>query len=152
MAELDINLIKKLRDETGYGVMDVKQAFQDADGDMKKAKELLDAKSAMVVEKKSGRETKSGLVETYTHLGKIGAMVEVNSETDFVARNDDFKQFVHDLALQVASMNPVDIDELMAQPFFKDESMTIKELHQQLVGRIGENIIIKRFSRYELGE
>lgn len=148
----DMETIKRLRDETGYGVMDIKQALAEAGDDIAKAKAILDAKGALVMEKKAGRETKAGLVETYTHLGKIGAMVEVVSETDFVARNDDFKQFVHDLALQVASMNPADVEALLSQPSFKDEAVTIRDLLQRLVGRIGENIQIKRFARFELGE
>ncbi len=146
-----LDVLKQLRDETGFGIMDIKRALEDAGNDVAKARELLKQQSAMVVAKKADRATKQGLVETYTHLGRIGAMVEVNCETDFVARNEDFKLFVHDLALHVASMDPTDLDELLAQPFFKDESVTIRQALDSLVGKIGENIQIRRFARFALG-
>src|SRR6266545_3018755 len=97
MPSLDLNIIKELREETGFGVMDINRALEEAKGDVDKARDILKAKSAMVVAKKADREAKQGLIETYSHLGRIGAMVEVNSETDFVARNPEFKAFVHDL-------------------------------------------------------
>jgi len=149
---MSLDIIKELREETGFGVMDIKRALDEADGDVAKARELLKAKSAMVVAKKADRETKQGLIETYSHLGRIGAMVEVNCETDFVARNPEFKTFVHDLTLHVASMNPADMDELMAQPMFNDDSVTVRQYVDQLVGKIGENIQIRRFARFALGE
>jgi elongation factor Ts len=132
--------------------MDVKRALDEANGDAVKAREILKTKSATMVAKKAERATGQGLIHTYSHLGRIGAMVEVNCETDFVARNDDFKQFVKDLTLHIASMKPADMDELMAQPFFSDDSVTIRELLDRMVGKIGENIQIKRFARFELGE
>ncbi len=147
-----LDVIKQLREETGFGVMDIKRALEEANNDAAKARDILNERSAMVVAKKADRATKQGLVETYTHLGRIGAMVEVNCETDFVARNEDFKAFVHDLVLHVASMNPTDVEELLGQPFFKDESMTIRQMLDQLVGKIGENIQIRRFARFGLGE
>lgn len=147
-----LDVIKALREETGFGVMDVKRALDEANGDTAKARELLKEKSAMTVAKKADRATKQGLVASYSHLGKIGAMVEVNCETDFVARNDDFKQFVKDLTLHIASMKPADMEELMSQPFFSDDKVTVRQLLDQLVGKIGENIQIKRFTRFELGE
>jgi elongation factor Ts len=149
---MTLDILKQLREETGFGIMDIKRALEEAHGDVDKARALLKEKSAMVVAKKADRTTKQGLIETYTHLGRIGAMVEVNCETDFVARNDDFKIFVHDLVLHVASMNPQDMDELLAQPFFNDDSMTVRQQLDQLVGKIGENIQIKRFARFALGE
>lgn len=149
---MDTDILKQLREETGFGIMDIKRALEEANGDVAKARELLKERSVMVVEKKSGRETKQGLIETYSHLGRIGAMVEVNCETDFVARGDDFKTFVHDLVLHIASMNPADLDELMNQPFFNDDSTTVRQRLDQLVGKIGENIQIKRFARFALGE
>lgn len=150
MATLET--LKQLREETGFGIMDIKRALEESGEDVAKAREILKERSAKMVEKKAGRETKQGLIETYTHLGRIGAMVEVNCETDFVARGDDFKNFVHDLVLHVASMNPQDVEELMAQPFFKDDSHTIRQLLDQLVGKIGENIQIRRIARFGLGE
>ncbi len=147
-----MDIVKQLREETGFGVMDVKRALDEAGNDLDKARQLLQERSAMVVEKKAGRETRHGLIDGYVHLGRVGAMVEVNCETDFVGRNEDFKTFVHDLALHIASMNPADVEELLGQPFFKDEKMTIRQVLDQLVGKIGENIQIKRFTRFELGE
>lgn len=144
--------IKNLREATGFGVMDVKRALDEAGDDVAKAKEILKEKSAMTVAKKADRETKQGLIATYTHLGKIGAMVEVNCETDFVARNDDFKAFVKDLTLHIASMSPTDLEDLMSQPFFNDDKVTVRQLLDQLVGKIGENIQVKRFARFALGE
>lgn len=151
MPAYSMETLRQLREETGFGIMDIKKALEQAEGDMAKARELLKEKSAMVVAKKADRETKQGLIQTYTHLGKIGAMVEVNCETDFVARNEDFKAFVKDLTLHVASMKPADLDELMSQPFFSDEKVTVRQLLDQLVGKIGENIQIRRFARFELG-
>ncbi len=147
-----LDILKQLREETGFGIMDIKRALEEANNDVAKARELLKEKSAMTVAKKSERATKQGLIKTYTHLGRIGSMVEVNCETDFVARNEDFKTFVHDLALHVASMNPNDLDELLEQPFFKDESITIRQQLDSLVGKIGENIQVRRFARFELGQ
>lgn len=149
---MSMDVLKQLREETGFGIMDIKRALEEANGDVAGARELLKERSAMVVEKKSGRETKQGLIHTYTHLGRIGAMVEVNCETDFVARNDDFKAFVKELTLHVASMAPQDLDELMNQPFYNDEKVTVRHMLEQMVGKIGENIQIKRFARFALGE
>ncbi len=149
MATLDI--LKELRDQTGFGIMDIKRALEEAGDDVEKARAILKEKSAMVMEKKAGRATKQGLIETYTHLGRIGAMVEVNCETDFVARNDDFKAFVHNLVLHIASMNPATVEELMAQPYFLDDKHTIQQMLEEIMHKIGENMQIRRFSRFELG-
>src|SRR3990167_3642687 len=145
-----LDIIKLLREETGFGVMDVKRALDEANGDAAKAREILKAKSAMTVAKKADRATSQGLIFTYTHLGKIGAMVEVNCESDFVARNDDFKKFVHDLVLHIASMNPASVEELLEQPYFLDEKVTIQKVLEEIMHKIGENMQIRRFSRFEL--
>ena len=160
--------IKALRDLTGAGIMDSKRALEEADGDMDKAQDILREKGIASAAKKSDRETDQGLVESYIHSGgRIGAMVEANCETDFVARTEDFKALAHDIAMQVAAMNPKYINEsdipdgedvnpqeacLLQQPFIKDPSMTIDEMIRELVGKLGENIRIRRFSRYSLGE
>ena len=160
--------IKALRDLTGAGIMDSKRALEDADGDMDKAQEILREKGIASAAKKSDRETDQGLVESYIHSGgRIGAMVEANCETDFVARTEDFRALAHDIAMQVAAMNPTYIDEssipggedvnpqevcLLQQPFIKDPSLTINELIRETVGKLGENIRIRRFSRFSLGE
>ena len=145
--------IKELREKTGVGVMDCKKAMEEAKGNSKKAEEILKKCGAMKALKKADRKADQGLVETYSHgCGKIGVIVEINCETDFVARNTEFKEFCHDIALQIASMKPKDVAELKKQSFIKDLDVTIDELLTQKIGKIGENIQIKKFTRYELGE
>lgn len=147
-----VEQIKSLRAKTGLGIHDVKQALEASGGDETKAISWLKEKGLSTVAKKADRATSQGLVDTYVHGGgRIGAMVEVNCETDFVARNNDFKIFVHDLTLQVASMNPENVDELLKQEFFKDTSKTIQDYLNETITKIGENIKISRLSRFELG-
>lgn len=148
---ISVEQIKSLRAKTGLGIHDVKKALEESNGDETKAIAWLKEKGLSTVAKKSDRATSNGLIDVYTHGGRIGAMVEVSCETDFVARNDDFKTFVHDISLQVASMNPKDVDELLKQEFFKDTSMTIQDYLNETITKIGENIKIARFSRLELG-
>lgn len=147
----DIELLKKIRQQTGLGIHDIKKALEETNGNEEKALALLKEWGHSTVAKKSDRSTSQGLIDVYTHSGRIGAMVEVNCETDFVARNDDFKYFVHELALQVASMNPENVEELLKQDYFRDPALTIQELLTQTIAKIGENIKIGRFSRFELG-
>lgn len=144
--------IKKIREITGAGIMDVKNALDEAQGDEKKALEILKKRGAVIAEKKAERETSQGLVETYTHMGKIGAMVEVKCETDFVAKNPEFKEFVHDLALQVASLDSDKMEDLLKMDLIKEPGKTVQELLTEKIAKIGENIKIKRFIRYSLGE
>ncbi len=147
-----VDQIKSLRAKTGLGINDVKSALEETGGDEAKAIAWLKEKGLSTVAKKADRSTSQGLIDVYAHAGRIGAMVEVNCETDFVARNDDFKAFVHDLALQVASMNPENVDELLKQEFFKDPALTIQDYLHQTITKIGENIRISRISRFELGQ
>lgn len=149
---VSVEQIKALRAKTGLGIHDVKYALEEANGDETKALEILKAKGLSTVAKKADRSTNQGLIETYVHAGRLGALVEVNCETDFVARNEDFQKFVHDIAIQVASMNPETVDELLDQPFFREQDKTVKELLTETIAKIGENIKIARFVRYELGE
>lgn len=160
--------IKALRELTGAGIMDSKRALEEADGDIERAQDILREKGIASAARKSDRETEQGVIESYIHSGgRIGAMVEANCETDFVARTEDFKALAHDIAMQVAAMNPRFIDEseipdgedvnpqescLLQQPFIKDPGMTIDELIKELIGKLGENIRIRRFSRFSLGE
>lgn len=144
--------IKKLREETGAGVMDAKKALEDTKGDYKKALEIIKQKGLATAKKKSEREANSGIIEVYSHQGRLGAMLELACETDFVAKNDTFKKLAHEIALQIASMDPKNVDDLMDQPYIKDESKTIKELINENILKIGENIYIKKFNRYELGQ
>lgn len=189
--------VKKLRDQTGAGMMAAKNALEEAKGDFAKAVELLRLKGLASAAKKADREAKNGLIEAYVHGGKIGVLVEVNCETDFVARTDDFKDFVHDLAMHIAAANPTYLDPesvpaevtaqekaiysaeveksgkpaehaekivegklnkyyqavcLTKQLFIKDPDKSIEELVKGLIAKIGENVVIRQFSRMELGE
>lgn len=144
--------VAKLREQTGAGVMECKRALEDARGDFGKAKEILAESADAIAKKKAERATKSGLIECYCHNGKIGVLLEVACESDFVAKNEDFKTMVHNLAMQIASMNPKDADELLAQEYIMDSTMTVESYIKSIVLKIRENIVIKRFVRYELGE
>ena len=189
--------VKELRDRTGAGIMDCKKILTEAEGNMDKAIELLKQKGMAKAAKKAGRVAAEGLVEAYIHNGKYGALVEVNSETDFVANNPEFKQFVKDIAMHVAAAAPqyvkredvpasiVDAEKeaqkakaiaegkpeaiaerivegrmdkffseicLLDQPFVKDPDKTVGQLLTELISKIGENIVIRRFVRFERGE
>lgn len=144
--------IAKLRLETGAGVMDCKKALEEARGDFHQAKEILSRNAEVIAKQKSERSAKQGIIECYNHGGKIGVLLEIACESDFVAKNSEFKKLAHELAMQIASMSPQDLEELLAQPYIRDESMTIKDSVQQAIAKIGENIQIKRFVRFELGE
>lgn len=145
------NDVKKLRQETGHGIMDCKKALSEAGGDYNKAKEILSAQIEKMAEKKSDRETKAGLIETYTHDGRVGVILEVQCESDFVAKNDKFKELVHNLALQIASMAPKDINELLEQEFVMVEGLKIDDYIKTNIAKLKENIKVIRFERYELG-
>lgn len=196
-TSMDINDIRKLRDETGAGVMEVRKALQEAGGDPAKAKKLLEQRGALGAAKRAGRATSQGIVEPYVHAGgQIGVLVELDSETDFVARMPEFKELAHEVAMQVAATDPKylsiddipaeDADEMKArfreeaikegkpekmagniaegrykkyaqgvalleQPYIRDDSRTIKQLVQDLSVKTRENIIVKRFSRFQVG-
>lgn len=196
--KITAEMVKELRDATGAGVLDAKKALEASDGDFDKATDLLREKGAARAAKRAGREANEGVIEMYSHLNnRIGVMVEVNCETDFVARNEQFLDLAHDLALHIAAMNPKYIEPedvpaeaverekdvlraqaagdgkppdivekiitgrlnkfyeevcLMEQPFVKDEKVKVKELITDAISTIGENIKVRRFSRYELGE
>jgi elongation factor Ts len=146
-----IELVKKIRVETGLGIMEIKSALEEANGDEKKAKEILKEKGFKKAESKTERETHQGRVATYTHTtGKIGVMVELLCETDFVAKHEDFMDLTKDICLQIAAMDPKDVDELLKQEFIKDPSMTIEEKIKSLVAKFGENMKLTRFARFEI--
>jgi elongation factor Ts len=191
-----IDAIKKLREKPSAGIVDCKKALREAGGDVEKAIEILRKQGIGLASKKAGRLAREGRIESYIHLGgKIGVLVEVNCETDFVARNDDFKIFVKDMAMQIAASNPlyvkkedvpaevikkeVDIFKaqikgkpesavekivegklakfyeeacLLEQPFIKDTNLKVRDLLTTMIAKIGENIVIKRFVRYQVGE
>jgi elongation factor Ts len=197
MAEITAALVKDLRDRTGAGFMDCKKALAESDGDMDKAIEWLRARGVAKAANKAGREAREGLIGQYIHAGgKLGVLIEVNSETDFVARNDDFQKLVRDIAMQIAGMAPryVTIDSIPAEELeakkaelladeatlkkpedirekivegqlnkwykevvlyeqtFRDTEITVGELITEAIARIGENIRVRRFVRFQLGE
>lgn len=152
MADIDLKQLKKLREETSASVTDCRNALVESGGDYKKALEWIKKRSLSKAEKKADRETGQGVIEPYVHGDRIGVLVEVLCETDFVARTDDFKKLSHEIAMQIASMNPESVEDLMKQPYIRDASMTIEELIKSVIGKLGENIQIKRFHRMEIGE
>ncbi len=190
-------MVKDLRDKTQAGMMDCKKALEKTDGDMEKALDLLRQKGLMVAAKRAGRATSEGVIETYIHAGgKLGVMVELGCETDFVAKNDDFREFARDLAMHIAATNPISVSRdqvpeaviarekeiyvqqalesgkpeaivekmvsgkvekfladivLLEQKFVKNQDLSIQDILNELVGRIGENISIKKFARFQVG-
>ncbi len=142
--------IVKLREVTGAGVMDCKRALDDANGDFDKAKDLIFERGVSKAEKKAERKTGSGILMTYVHNGRIGVMVEIRCETDFVAKNEDFKELARNIAMQIASMGGETVEEVLAQPFVKDPNLTVADLMTQAIAKIGENMKIERFCRYVL--
>jgi elongation factor Ts len=161
-------LVKELRDQSGAGIMQCRKALIECEGDIEKALEILKQQSLFKAAKKAERKTAEGLIEAYIHTGgRVGAMIELNCETDFVARTDEFRQLAHHLAMQIAAMNPQCITEddynpeigqepqeacLMLQADIKEPDRTIKETIADVIARTGENIKVGRFSRFELGE
>jgi elongation factor Ts len=168
VTEISATLVKELRERTGAGVMECKKALQEAGGDLDGAATVLQERGIAIAEKRMHRETAQGMVECYIHAGgRLGAMVEVNCETDFVARTDDFKRLARDIAMQIVASNPLSVSEedlpsgaegdpaelcLLRQPFIKDESRTVEELVKEVIARTGENIRVRRFARFELGQ
>ncbi len=194
---VDIEDVKKLKNMTGVGITDAKKALEEADGDFDKALEAMRVKGLAKADKKGDREAREGLVDAYVHSNRIGVLVEVNCETDFVARTDDFKSFVHDVAMHIAAsspryVTPEDITEedaakerklfeeelknegkpkdmiekivdgkmnkfyeevcLMKQPYIKNPDQTVEDYVKEVIAKLGENIVIRQFSRVELGQ
>jgi elongation factor Ts len=197
MADISAASVKELRERTGAGFMDCKNALVEADGDLEKATAILRERGLAAAARKSGREAREGLISSYIHTGgRVGVLIEVNCETDFVARTDEFQKLVRDLAIQVAGLNPLYVDEdaipapsleakkaeLLADPAtqkrpenvrpqivegqlkkwfsqvclldqpFRDEERTVRDLITEKIATIGENILVRRFTRYALGE
>ncbi len=198
MAEITAQMIKELREKTGAGIVDCKKALQEANGDMEKAVEILRKKGAAKAAKKAERATAEGAVFSYIHAGgKVGVLVELNCETDFVARNETFKELGHEIAMQIAAMSPEYVSKeevpsevvekekeilkeqalsegkpehivekivegrlskfysekcLLEQPWIKDDSKTVADLIKEYITKLGENIRVKRFCRFEVGK
>lgn len=151
MGTIDFALINRLREETGAPVVRVKKLLDELKGDEKKALEILRKEGFEKTAKREGRETGQGIIVTYTHhTKKIAAMVELLCETDFVARNEIFASLADSVARQVASMNPKDVDELLAQSYIKEPSKTIADLVKEVIAKTGENVKIGRFHRIDI--
>ncbi|MCL5746680.1 MAG: translation elongation factor Ts [Patescibacteria group bacterium] len=148
---VDIILLKKLRQETQVSLADCRKALEEMGNNYEKAKEWLGKHGIEKAEKKSERETSQGLIESYIHQsGKVGAMAEVLCETDFVAKTDEFKHFAHEVAMQIAAMNPKDVQSLLKQEYIRDSSKTIENLLKETIAKLGENIVVKKFQRFEI--
>ena len=198
MAEISAALVKQLREKSGAGIMDCKSALKECDGDIEKASDFLRKKGLATAAKRAGRAMSEGVIESYIHMGgKLGVLVEVNCETDFVAKNDDFKEFAKNVAMHIAATGPVGIKEedvpeevvnrekdvyrgqalelgkpekmiekivagklnkffkencLMNQAYVRNPDLTIADLINELIAKIGENITIKRFERFQIGD
>jgi elongation factor Ts len=166
--KISLDLIKELREQSGAGIMQCRNALEKHEGNREKALEFLKEQGLLKAKEKEERTAAEGLVEAYIHTGgRVGAMVELNCETDFVARTDEFKELAHNLAMQVAAMAPkfvseadipkkADVDPqaacLLLQPYIKDQELTIQDIITETITRVGENIKVSRFARFELGE
>jgi elongation factor Ts len=148
MAQADITLLKKLRSETSASIADCRLALEETDNNYDKAVEWLKKRGLEKAEKKADRETHQGLVEAYIHNGgKVGALVVLQCETDFVARTEEFKNLAREIAMQVAAMNPENVEELLKQDYIRDASVTIEKLIKSVIGKLGENITLREFKR-----
>ena len=163
---ISTEMIKELREQCGAGIMECRNALREVEGDIAKALQILKEKGLLKAEKKAERATAQGLIEAYIHIGgRIGAMIEVNCETDFVARTDEFKELAHNLAMQVAALAPqfiakeeipegADIEPqaacLLLQPYIRDPSQTVRDVIIETIAKVGENIKVSRFARFEL--
>lgn len=151
MSQIDLKALKKLRDETAASIADIRRALDEAEGDEKKALAWLKKRATEIAAKKADRETGEGLIESYIHGGgKVGVLVELLCETDFVAKTDEYKKLAKEVAMQVAAMNPKDVDSLLKQEYIRDGSQTIEGLVKAAIGKLGENITVKRFIRFEI--
>ncbi len=145
--------VRDLRERTGAGVMDCKRALSSAGGDMEQAIEFLRKQGIASASKKAGRETREGQVHAYIHPGgRVGALIEVTCETDFVARTGDFQNLCRELAMQVAATEVTGVDELVAGPYIRDPGQKVGDLVTAAIAKLGENITVRRFTRYRLGE
>src|SRR3989344_4399718 len=149
MAEIE--KIKSLRDSTGLSLNEIKKALTESGGDEERAKEVLQKLGVKMAAKKSARQVKEGVVESYIHnTRKVGSMVELLCETDFVARNVEFQKLAHELAMHITAMRPGSVEELLAQPFVRDQDITVKDLLNQSIAKLGENIQVGRFEVFSL--
>ena len=142
--------IQKLREATGAGVMECKRALEDAAGDFPKAKELIRERGLVKADKKSERAVNAGIVTSYIHNDRVGVLLELHCETDFVGKSEPFRELAKNLTMQIAAMDPADPEALLAQPFIRDEKTTVEELVKGVIAKVGENIVVERFVRFEI--
>ncbi len=148
--EVSAEAVQKLREATGAGVMDCRKALLEANGDFEVAKKILQEKGQMKVEKRAGRETGAGLIHSYVHNDRIGVLVDLRAETDFVVRSEPFQKLAHELAMHISAAAPKDVVELLAQPYIRDESKTVKDLINEVIAKVGENVSVNQFYRAEV--
>ncbi len=142
--------IVKLREKTGAGVMDCKRALTDAKGDFDAAVALIGERGLVKVEKRADREAGAGMIFSYVHNDRIGVLVDMRAETDFVVHSDPFKETIREIAMQVAAAAPENVEALLSQPYIKDESKTVQDLVNEVIAKVGENVKVRTFSRIEL--
>ena len=143
--------VKKLRDKTGASMMECKKVLVEAKGDEEKALKILQKKGKVVAMKKSGRQAEQGIIEAYIHSNKkMGVLFELKCETDFVARNEEFKELAHEIAIHIAGMDSKDVKSLLKEPYVKNPDITVKDLIEEKIAKLGENIQVGNFVRYEL--
>ncbi len=141
--------VQKLREMTGAGVMDCYSALREAKGDFDAASAIIREKGFSKVEKRVGRETGAGMIHSYLHNGRIGVLLNLRAETDFVVRSEPFQNLAHELAMQIAAAAPKDVEELLSQPYIRDESKRVRDLVNEVGAKTGEKVAIKEFSRME---
>jgi elongation factor Ts len=141
--------VQKLREMTSAGVMDCRKALIETNGDIDAAVKIIHEKGLAKVEKRADRETGAGLVQSYVHNERIGVLLRLSAETDFVVRSEPFRTLAHDLAMHIAAAAPKDVDELLAQPYIKDESRTVKDMIGEVIAKVGENVAVGEFYRVE---
>jgi elongation factor Ts len=142
--------VSKLREETGAGIMDCKRALTEAAGDFEKAKQILMAQGAAKADKKGDRATGAGHLEAYIHGGRVGVLLEVQAETDFVTRSEPFREAAKNLAMQIAATAPESVESFLKEPYMRDDQMTIEAYLKSVIAKVGENMKIVRFTRYQV--
>lgn len=148
---ININQLKKLREETEISLAGCKKALEEAGGDIEKAKEILRKRGVIFAQKKAEKTTEEGIIESYIHSnGRIGVLIDLRCETDFVARSEEFRKLAHELCLQIAATCPQEKNSFLSEPWIRDESKTVKDLISEYIAKLGENIVVKRFVRYEI--
>ena len=148
--DISAEAVQKLRELTSAGVMDCRKALIESNGDIDAAAKIIQEKGIAKVEKRAGRETGAGLVHSYVHNDRIGVMLELRAETDFVVRSEPFQKLAHEIAMQISAMDPKSMEELLVQPYIKDESKTVKDLVTEVIAKVGENVTVNQFYRIEV--